>query len=214
MANLSEMTREEQVLYVLKTNAGRWVDGTLLANEKVGGSEGLKRLRELKQHGHLIQKRKHPDPHRSIYQYRLVEQTAVVGPPVSWVPKEAPVGHPSHTVDPVSDRAPQPVAPNQMGAFMDNAPVQPEKGWHEWKPSKKSMAILECVYWTRNPKRRVVGSVGIALGGGWFWGLLVPGYRGHGIETAPEERYGGVAADKEAARAAVEKKWLELRGMG
>lgn len=78
MSNLSDLTRKDQVLKVLRDNLGAWIDGTALANEEVGGSEGLKRLRELKNEGHLIQMRKHPTPGRDIYQYRLVEQTAIV----------------------------------------------------------------------------------------------------------------------------------------
>ena len=50
---------------------GHWIDGPELANEKVGGSEGLKRLRELRAEGHQIQERKHPDPDRDIWQYRI-----------------------------------------------------------------------------------------------------------------------------------------------
>jgi hypothetical protein len=66
------MTRQEQVLARLTQANGEWVDGTELANERVGGSEGLKRLRELRQAGAPIEERAHPDPDRSIWQYRLV----------------------------------------------------------------------------------------------------------------------------------------------
>jgi hypothetical protein len=72
MANLSNLTRAEQVLHRLRQAGGSWVDGPDLANEEVGGSEGLKRLRELREAGHDIRKRQHPDPDRDIYQYRLV----------------------------------------------------------------------------------------------------------------------------------------------
>ena len=209
------MTREEQVLYVLETYVGRWVDGPLLANEKVGGSEGLKRLRELKQKGHLIQKRKHPDPRRAIYQYRLVEQAVIEGEPATWQPPETPRARPAP--DRGADRRDDPPrdAPvsGQMGAWVDPTAVQPEKHWHEWKPSAKSSGVLECIYWLRNPKRRVVGSIGRDFSGGWFWGLLVPEYKGRGAEMpAPAERYGGVVADKEAARFAVEEQMRKLRG--
>jgi hypothetical protein len=76
MSNLSPMTRKAQVLEVLVNNRGRWVDGPDLANAEVGGSEGLKRLRELRQEGHVIERRKHPDPTREIYQYRLTKLNA------------------------------------------------------------------------------------------------------------------------------------------
>jgi len=213
MANLSEMTREEQVLYVLESNVGRWVDGTVLANERIGGSEGLKRLRDLKAKGHLIQKRKHPDPTRAIYQYRLVEQATVEGPPTAWVPPARENhGDSRNGVSPRSDPAPQPVS-GQTGAFVDPNPFQPEKHWHEWSPSKKSSGVIECIYWTRNPKRRIVGSIGADFSGGYFWGVLVPEYKGRGAESpAPAERYGGNAPDKEAARFAVEEQMRKLRG--
>ena len=66
------MTRQEQVLQRLTEADGAWVDGTELANEQVGGSEGLKRLRELRASGVKIEERPHPDPERAIWQYRLV----------------------------------------------------------------------------------------------------------------------------------------------
>lgn len=64
------MTRAEQVLRVLQEARGSWVDGTLLATAEVGGSEGLRRLRELREAGYPIETRKHPT--RAINQYRLV----------------------------------------------------------------------------------------------------------------------------------------------
>jgi len=73
MANISELTRKEQVLKALMEQAGEWVDGNLLATEKVGGSEGHRRLRELRTEGHDIRERRHPDPDRDIWQYMLVE---------------------------------------------------------------------------------------------------------------------------------------------
>lgn len=79
MANLSPMTRKQQVLEVLSQHVGTWVDGTRLANEEVGGSEGLRRLRELISEGYNIQRRKHPDPTREIYQYRLTDTETRTG---------------------------------------------------------------------------------------------------------------------------------------
>jgi hypothetical protein len=95
MANRSSMTRAEQVLARLRDADGEWVDGPELANERVGGSEGLKRLRELRDEGHPIETRKHPDPDRDIWQYRLVL---------------------------AKRRGPQPVA-GQTTAFFDSMPV-------------------------------------------------------------------------------------------
>jgi hypothetical protein len=77
------MTRKKQVLERLRQAAGDWVNGPELANETVGGSEGHRRLRELRAEGYAIEERKHPDPNRSIWQYRMVG----IGPRV---PVEAP----------------------------------------------------------------------------------------------------------------------------
>ena len=71
MTNLSALTRKEQVLARLRRNPGEWVDGTELANEEVGGSEGLRRLRELVAEGENIEMRSHPNPARDVKQYRL-----------------------------------------------------------------------------------------------------------------------------------------------
>lgn len=73
VANLSELTRKEQVLAHLFEHRNQWVDGPDLATEAVGGSEGLRRLRELRLSGdHDIRERRHPDPDRDIWQYMLV----------------------------------------------------------------------------------------------------------------------------------------------
>ena len=72
MANLSDQTRKQQVLRYLQVRPNQWVDGPELSNEKVGGSEGVRRLRELRADGWSIETRKHPDPKRDIWQYRYV----------------------------------------------------------------------------------------------------------------------------------------------
>lgn len=82
MANLSSKTRKGQVLRRLLDQMGGWVDGPELANERVGGSEGLRRLRELQEEGResgnfRIDRRRHPNPQRDIWQYRLVMTPAV-----------------------------------------------------------------------------------------------------------------------------------------
>ena len=74
MANL---TRRELVLQLLQRHPNEWVDGTAIASAEVGGSEGLKRLRELRQAGYNIRMRKHPDPRRDIFQYRLMESITI-----------------------------------------------------------------------------------------------------------------------------------------
>lgn len=74
MTNLSSRTRKQQVLDYLWDRRNSWVDGPLLATEEVGGSEGLRRLRELRIEGeHDIRERRHPDPDRDIWQYKLVQ---------------------------------------------------------------------------------------------------------------------------------------------
>lgn len=77
LVNISNHSRKEQILNLLKSQKGEWVDGTLLATEEVGGSEGLRRLRELRADGFIIQQRKHPDPDRNIWQYRLADQSEI-----------------------------------------------------------------------------------------------------------------------------------------
>jgi hypothetical protein len=53
-------TRKAKVLAVLQSAAGQWVPGEQLANPQVGGSEGLKRLRELRADGWLIEEKPPP----------------------------------------------------------------------------------------------------------------------------------------------------------
>jgi len=67
-------TRAGQVLRRLREAGGGWVDGSELATAEVGGSEGLKRLRELRAEGWPIEERRHPDPRRAVWQYRLPPQ--------------------------------------------------------------------------------------------------------------------------------------------
>ena len=76
--NISEQTRKQQVLDYLSAHQGEWVNGTELANEAVGGSEGLRRVRDLRNDGYNVLQRRHPDPQRSVYQYLLA--TTLVKP--------------------------------------------------------------------------------------------------------------------------------------
>jgi hypothetical protein len=48
-----------------------WVDGYALCHPSLGGSEGLRRLRELRALGHRIDRRQHPVRGRTSQQYRL-----------------------------------------------------------------------------------------------------------------------------------------------
>ncbi len=79
--NYDNLTRKDQVLQLLKFHQGEWVDGPELANETVGGSEGLRRLRELIDEGYHIVSRRHPNPSRNIWQYKLM--TAAVTSPMA-----------------------------------------------------------------------------------------------------------------------------------
>lgn len=61
-----------RVLEVLTSHANEWVNGPALCHPDVGGSEGLRRLRELRADGYIIEMRHHPDPRRKVRQYRLL----------------------------------------------------------------------------------------------------------------------------------------------
>lgn len=43
----------------------------------MGGSEGLRRLRELRSDGYIILQRRHPDQDRDVWQYSLVDRPEV-----------------------------------------------------------------------------------------------------------------------------------------
>lgn len=66
-------TRKALVLARLQATPGVWVSGVELATAEIGGSEGLKRLRELRgEDGWPIEER--PDPSsKTAWQYRLVD---------------------------------------------------------------------------------------------------------------------------------------------
>lgn len=78
------MTRKDEILQALETARDSawyadgethrvaddgWVPGWALASAKVGGSEGLRRLRELREEGHPIEMRFRPGSH--VAEYRL-----------------------------------------------------------------------------------------------------------------------------------------------
>lgn len=62
---------------MLEANTGDWIDGHILCHPDIGGSEGLRRLRELRADGHVIEMRKKPGG--STRQYRLL-----LGDPTPW----------------------------------------------------------------------------------------------------------------------------------
>ena len=92
MTNPDSATRRAAVLAKLRAAEGRWVDGPELTTPEVGGSEGLRRLRELRDdYGHPIDHRRHPDKNRTGWQYRLrilAERSPNYedGPPVDGAP--------------------------------------------------------------------------------------------------------------------------------
>jgi len=65
------MSRKEAVLKLLTENLNAWIEGPEIASPEIGGSEGLKRLRELRDEGHNIEAKRHPDKNRDIWLYRL-----------------------------------------------------------------------------------------------------------------------------------------------
>lgn len=139
--NLADSSRKGQVYLYLLIRKGQWVDGPELANEAVGGSEGLKRLRELRSEGEAgggfrIEARRHPDNFHDIWQYRLVD-----GPPRKLPPVSAPLGPepPSYAeYRPLQSTAISPAAPrlgisdfmrkNPDGGFeiIRELPIEPE----------------------------------------------------------------------------------------
>ena len=69
--NHNGISRKDAVLKLLTENLNAWIEGPVIASAEVGGSEGLKRLRELRDEGHNIEAKRHPDKNRDIWLYRL-----------------------------------------------------------------------------------------------------------------------------------------------
>lgn len=70
-------TRKAAVIRFLQAANGEWVDGYAIASPDVGGSEGLRRLRELRRDdGWPIEERPHPTSATS-WQYRLLVEAEV-----------------------------------------------------------------------------------------------------------------------------------------
>ena len=70
--------RKAEVLRALQEARGWWVPGFELATAHCGGSEGLRRLRELRQMGYDIEKKKVHPTHK-YYSYRLVRLADIHG---------------------------------------------------------------------------------------------------------------------------------------
>lgn len=67
-------TRRELVHRLLKSRAGEWINAPEIASPEVGGSEGLRRLRELRADGIPVEMRLHPKQGRRVRQYRIPAQ--------------------------------------------------------------------------------------------------------------------------------------------
>lgn len=211
MANISDLTRKDQVLAKLREaldapllNPGGWVDGPDLANEEVGGSEGLRRLRDLRAEGFLIQERAHPDPSRAIHQYRLVRQQSMGGGITDRPhPQEVPNGgNPGYQSAPVSAPAPQPVAPPQQDASVG-----------EWRRENATTKEYRREFWIREPnKQRVIGTVALDMDGSrWLWAVKMPAYKGlkgtkkdPGLGARPEKVLGHGAVEKPGGQGLLE----------
>lgn len=168
MANFSDTTRQDQVLSRLRETRGLWVDGPELANEQVGGSEGLKRLRELRQQGHDIRMRRHPDSRRSIWQYMLMED----GPSAANEEVATEINRPPSVVQHI-EPAEKPVYPRSAPLAgrpkMGEAIIQKEDGTYEYVPPQpeisKPIASIpkqpEGYRFTKMPQRLDFGSMAV-----------------------------------------------------
>jgi hypothetical protein len=159
MANLSSLSRKEQVHHHLRERFDQWVDGTELATAEVGGSEGLKRLRELRQELRAIGRydiviRAHPDADRDIYQYRLTERYAPAAPAAPEPPRQprpSEVRRGTHLVwDPATD---------QYVAVYDGPPVAEEP--EPVADGQTDMGVPEAqgYKFTKLPERIVLGEI-------------------------------------------------------
>lgn len=171
MANFSDLTRKEQVLAYLRERAGHWVDGPELATEAVGGSEGLRRLRELRLSGDYdIRERRHPDPQRDIWQYMLVLDLVaeakrifaddLAPPPLDFGDLDTEDSKPSYpdaTTEaarreeeaqrlldlPIPDEAESPWPADHGQTRMSSAVKKKEDGTFEYVPPQRSLGVAE-----------------------------------------------------------------------
>jgi hypothetical protein len=70
MAAVARKTRKEKVIAALK--GGRWTPGYELTKPSVGGTEGLRRLREARADGYVFGMRHMADG--TGYEYRLIKK--------------------------------------------------------------------------------------------------------------------------------------------
>lgn len=68
-----ENSARGRVLALLRANANAWVRGSRIASPEVGGSEGLRRVRELRAKGWYIEQRRRGDSTEREYRLVLTE---------------------------------------------------------------------------------------------------------------------------------------------
>jgi hypothetical protein len=86
---MTRPTRSQLVLAYLGDRMGTWVYGPELANASVGGSEGLRRVRELTDAGWPIERRKRAG--RQGWEYRLLGPPGAVAATVAATVRQASV---------------------------------------------------------------------------------------------------------------------------
>jgi len=70
--------RRRAVLAYFEARFGEWVEGPALISETVGGTEGLRRLRELRDRGYRIEKERIPG--RDAFRYRMIGRPGDANP--------------------------------------------------------------------------------------------------------------------------------------
>jgi hypothetical protein len=145
VTNLSTKTRKELVLDALR--GGDWVNTATISDKAVGGSEGLRRLRELRAAGYLIEKRRHPDPDVDQFQYKLVEGTF-------------------HPDAPFVKDGQKVTAVDGEGRTVYSGTVATPLPWVSWTPQRAGSLIAKfhkCDLW-----------VSPSIAGGWVWRAAAP----------------------------------------
>ena len=199
--NLSDLSRRDQVLTYLKQNLGQWVDGVEMSNERVGGSEGLKRLRELREAGYLIQKRQKPGADQ--YQYRLVEQDGLVQP--SYRPE-------------YKEEIPNGGIPVNPAPARSSRPKRDAEGPSpDWSLTNPAASVYETSFKLHGEK--VVAQIRLGMDRvTWYWGVRVPARdplkHKRVVRPRHERLYGGSTQTKAEAQDAVYAQIHELNVNG
>jgi ribosomal protein L37AE/L43A len=66
------MTRKQKIHEILMRAPNEWVNGDRLMQADTGGGRFGARIEELRKDGFEIEARRHPDPKRDIWQYRII----------------------------------------------------------------------------------------------------------------------------------------------